>query len=96
MPSGTLPEGGAQVMAASSDVPSALASSSPPPLTTRIVHRADSDRRTATLWVSCDPSPLGENAPVPSLTSQTRGAVLSRGTSDEPIIQPSTSEVWTR
>ena len=42
------------------------------------------------------PSPLGENAPVPSSTSQTRGAALSRGTSDEPIIQPSTADVWTR
>ena len=87
-PSGTEPAAGAQVIAAVSPVPECEASVAPPPSTKRSVQEVTSDWRTLTVIASPEPSPLGEKVPSPSVTSQTRGAAESRGTSVAPDIQP--------
>src|SRR6185436_899595 len=54
-------------------VPLTVRSVDPPLVLTRKVQVALSDRSTSRWYVSCEPSPLGEKAPVPSSTSQVRG-----------------------
>jgi hypothetical protein len=76
--------------------PVAVSSTAPPSVVIRIVQWTDSERPRSTVSASCASSPFGEKVPSWSSTSHSSGAALSRGTSDEPRIQPSLSPASTR